>query len=164
MAKVYFWSMSWSDANKSRGGSKLAVSHLSLLLTDGTYISHWPMSNTTFKKGASPKKKLQDDVDLEGRQPDESFELPVQFIDEHLIKSWWESCKTSAEYQLVVNNCGQVVRRALVEGGIEEKLPWYHKHQYKLASKWLLASVTPLDSLKWVRYMVRLHTSPFFQI
>lgn len=130
------------------------------------HTSHWTRSTTTLKKGANPQHTLDNEVSVEGRQPDETFEVPVNMIDEHLIRSWWEGYHTSAEYQLVANNCGQVVRRALTQGGLAVPASWYYEHQHELTVRCVLINTcfTPLDCLMWVKYMVDLHTNPFFRI
>ncbi len=145
MAKAHYWAMSGEG-----------VGHLSLQLSNGIYISHWPKDHTIWKKGANQPPTLDDDIQLEGRHPDESLEIPSNMIYESRITSWWNNYLHSSMYNLVVNNCGQVVRRALVEGGIEETIPWYHKYLY-YAMKPIHATLTPHDCLAWIKYIIKIH-------
>ncbi|XP_072379352.1 uncharacterized protein [Diabrotica undecimpunctata] len=152
MAKVYFWKMTTEG-----------VGHLSLQLSDGTYISHWPKNTSGLKKPGTSQPSLETDIDLENRYPDETYTIDKSgIIDESKIRSWWNSYKSSSSYNLVTNNCGQVVRTALIQGGIEETLPWHNKiGYYALYPLNTTPAVTPNDILNWIKYVVNLHGSFF---
>jgi hypothetical protein len=114
---------------------------------------------TGWKKSTTNQPSLQDDIELEGRTYDEELKIAESgIIDQSRIRSWWTTYKTTAEYNVVLNNCGQVVRTALIKGGIEETLPWYNKiGYYALYPLNTAPAVLPNDVLKWIKYVVKLH-------
>lgn len=151
MATVYYWAL--------KGTSNLG--HLSIKLSNGTYISYWPKDHSIWKRGSAQSPTLENDISLEGRPPDQTLPIPSQMINEALIVTWWKKYLHSSTYNLVGNNCGQVVRRALVEGGIEETIPWYHKYIYKATKSIHAATLTPHDCLAWIKYILEIHGSFF---
>ena len=125
--KVYVW--------KSEGDN----GHASMELSDGTYISWWPLQVAKVQhfgsKGlAFPKQTvdtdqpgkggdlvqkhtLDDDVQDEGRNPDLVFVVPSKVhLKEDGIKSWWENIESKDDWNLC-NNCYGAVKRAVETGG-----------------------------------------------
>ncbi|KAJ6640040.1 hypothetical protein Bhyg_12789 [Pseudolycoriella hygida] len=109
---VYFWSF--------RGPK--SVGHLSMSLSNGRYISHWPKGDkrSIWKVTSSQYLSLDIDIRAEGRTPDETLVFPANItLDERKIEEWWNSFIPKAEYHLLGQNCAQVVEEALKAGGFE---------------------------------------------
>ncbi|PSN51180.1 hypothetical protein C0J52_06048 [Blattella germanica] len=130
MIKVYLWNMT-----TSRWG------HLSLELSDGTYISFWPKETRGFKK-ASLGTSYESDVKSEGSSADDILELPDDIVDQEEIKSWWKDYVLNNQYSLVFNNCAQVVKEALVKGGIA-------KYMDEETTRAYVTATTPLQVYVW---------------
>jgi hypothetical protein len=129
--------------------------HLSMSLTDGTYLSHWPNQPAgPFKKYPGAQLSFQSDVISEGCQPDEILKLPNNMVDENKIKTWWmQSIKEGTTYNLLFSNCGQMIRTALIQGGIKE--PQAYQHQGGLNE-----IITPFHVLTWIKMCIDLHEAP----
>ncbi|KAK3104732.1 hypothetical protein FSP39_008902 [Pinctada imbricata] len=108
------------------------VGHAALELSDGTYISWWPMlkKDNNFKGMATAMKSVEamkdrtfekdkDKDEGEGREPDEIVEIPVSQEQEQAIKNWWTGvlANHNERYHLRTNNCSTMVYRALREAG-----------------------------------------------
>jgi hypothetical protein len=114
------------------------VGHISLELSDGTYISHWPVKHKGTKSTpTSPKLSLQEDIEAEKRPPDEVLDFPKEFLNEGLIKEWWNNFIKSGRYNLATSNCAHIVSEALKAGitdrvanlilerfGLEKQMDW----------------------------------------
>lgn len=106
MANVYVWKV-----------SKSGVGHISLMLPNGTYISHWPEDHKGPKPTRpKPKDSLENDIKAEGRNPDQMATVPAKYIDTDAICEWWAEFKRDGSYNLVTSNCAHVVSRALQAG------------------------------------------------
>lgn len=129
MAEVYYWA--WRDGN---------VGHLSMSLSDGTYLSYWPqdavnVKNDLFSKcPGSQLPNLRSDIESEGRQPDVTESIPSGAIDEYKIKTWWSNIiRRGTEYNMLWSNCSHMIRRALEVGGLDRKMcevKWYSPFRY----------------------------------
>jgi hypothetical protein len=112
-AKIYFWEIRALEAS---------VGHISLELSDSTYISHWPVEHKGTKSTpTSPKLSLQEDIKAEKRPPDEELDFPTEFLSEALIKGWWNDFIKSGKYNLATSNCAHIVSDAL-KAGITDRL------------------------------------------
>lgn len=117
--------------------------HASLELSDGTYISWWP--RTKSKKdtrspallGGEPgaRSTYEEDVNAEEKDPDEAITIPSKALNENKIKSWWSSYK--GNYNVITNNCCNMVYNALRQGGAhsEMKPVWKPADIIKYAKK-----------------------------
>eukprot|EP00483_Globobulimina_turgida_P004560 UN04569 len=120
-ASVYVWSF---DGTKSNWG------HVSLELSDGTYISWWPRSglksvNALSKVYARPNYSKQSDIKAECAQP--TYTIHKYLKDENAIKHWWKEFRKSGSYCAAGMNCAKVVYTALKQGGAKfkgHKLIW----------------------------------------
>lgn len=85
MAKIYLWQPKLG----------VGVGHLSLLLADNTYISHWPKESRKTKTvlprltgaldSTGKRKSFEEDVRIIGRKPDGSLKIPDNLIScQHL--------------------------------------------------------------------------------
>ena len=103
--------------------SPLQLGHAAITLADGTHISWWPTEKTEGKKSKKTPRdvgSLSEDVTLEGRRPDKTFE--VTGLDENRINVWGESYLDAGEnYNLVTRNCCNIVMNALRAGGFTRK-------------------------------------------
>lgn len=110
MATIYVW----------RPGFK-SVGHVSMKLSDGTYISHWPENKGIFKKYSFKPVKgkqntsLEEDIKTEERDPDNCLELSEEFFDSSEISIWWKSYKKKLRYHFFTSNCAHVVCKALTK-------------------------------------------------
>ena len=106
--------------------SPFQVGHAALTLSDGTHISWWPTEKTEGKKSKKCSRgvgSLDEDIRLEGRRPDEIFEIRISRRNESTIKSWWISFRRSGKkYDLSKLNCCNIVVNALEAGGFEFEL------------------------------------------
>jgi hypothetical protein len=113
MVKIFYW-----------GPSTDGVGHISMKLSDGTYISHWPEQGKNLSKTRTePKLSLQHDIEAEGREPDKTFKMELKYEDK--IKSWWKDFKSDGEYHLLTSNCANIVRKAVYLGtDMSSKIKW----------------------------------------
>lgn len=99
------------------------LGHASLTLADGTHISWWPTDKIQGKKSKKNPRgvgSLEEDIELEGRDPDLTFKLSR--LDERRIKRWWEALlDCGATYNLCTRNCCHIVMNALKAGGFKCK-------------------------------------------
>ncbi|KAG5889739.1 hypothetical protein JTB14_018961 [Gonioctena quinquepunctata] len=95
------------------------VGHLSMELSDTTYISFWPKEHHGWKK-RSEGNTYRDDLDAEGRDPDNILYLPPGMVNQDRIKRWWKGFMRHGSYNLLLKNCASIVREALRRGGIHE--------------------------------------------
>ncbi|RZB39336.1 hypothetical protein BDFB_011435, partial [Asbolus verrucosus] len=131
--KVYLW--------KPKGNN---AGHLSLKLSDGTYISFWPEENLQLKrKKRSGSRRYADDVAAEGRNPDEILNLPEDIVDQANIKTWWSDYVGRSGHHLLTENCALVVREALMAGEI-----YGHTHA-DLEIALVGRLTTPTDVFRW---------------
>ena len=89
ITKVYIWYPSWNEKQ---------LGHASLTLNDGTHISWWPTGKIQGKKSKKNPREvgpLEEDIKLEGRKPDKTFE--VTGLDGNRIKRWWEDWLDAGE-------------------------------------------------------------------
>lgn len=140
------------------------VGHLSLSLSDGTYISHWPDGGAFLdlkKQNGRPMRSLKDDIRNEGGEPTETLNLPNGIVDENKIKIWWnQGVKDGTQYNMVHSNCGQMVRTALIRGGIKEPMSYESPGGNPLEFM-----ITPYRILHWIKECVDLHRAgrnPFY--
>lgn len=111
MATIYYWET-----------AKLSVGHISMALSDGTYISHWPENNKGLKSTLSkPKQSLEEDSKAEGRDPDKCIIFFEKFFNSSKISTWWEDLIKGLRYNVVTSNCAHVVFEALTR--LEFKYP-----------------------------------------
>lgn len=80
------------------------VGHLSMQLSDGTYISYWHEETLIMKKKRSGTQTYQDDVQAEGRVADQILTLPEDIVDQAAIKSWWSTYTDNNKYHLLIRN------------------------------------------------------------
>ena len=110
--KVYIWYPSLRP---------IQVGHAAITLDDGTHISWWPSGKTEGKKSKKNPREigsLSEDIDLEGRRPDVTFQ--VTGLNEGAIKAWWEAFLDAGEkYDLRIRNCCHIVMNALKAGGFK---------------------------------------------
>jgi len=107
---IYFW-------DESRDG----LGHLSLGLSDGTYISHWPKETKSKTNAKSTEAKQMRTVEYDcvaegNRDPDKTIELPDHLISVDKIKEHWKGFTESARYHVITKNCAQVVLQCLETG------------------------------------------------
>ena len=99
------------------------MGHAALTLTDGTHISWWPTGKTEGKKSKKNPRdigSLHEDTELEGRDPDKTFE--ISGLNENAIKRWGEAFLDAGEkYSLATMNCCHIVMNALKAGGFKCK-------------------------------------------
>ena len=139
MCYVYYWENNFLGLSKNTTPG--SIGHMSLRLSDGTYISHYPGKDGIFKKGG-----LQHSFDYDISELGKKYKpvkLPSGLVDEDKIRTWWIVYKETANYNLVSNNCAQVVVRALKEGGIKDSV----KLRFKNGT---LVNLTPLNVYDWL--------------
>ena len=111
-AKIYCW--------RNDQGS---WGHMSLQLSDGTYISHWPKEikskTNPFPVIAKQMRNYAYDITAEGRDADEVIDLSHAMVDEAKLRNYWKEYKSTAKYHAIGNNCAQVIVHCL-EVGMEE--------------------------------------------
>jgi len=108
VVKIHYWVISLHEG---------PVGHLSLELSDGTYISHHPIrSKKPDFSGAL--HSLTQDIENEKRIPDQTFHLYDIQLNERQIKNWWNDYRKTSEYKLLFDNCAQIVQKALRIGGL----------------------------------------------
>ncbi len=121
------------------------VGHVSMQLSDGTYISWWPADEDrklfpvmplTYSAPHEPDQTYEDDLALEGRDPDIS--IPVGDVDEVAIKSWWGPYNANADNYWVATsaNCSTIVFWALDTGGALNVLPQEERQYWRLVAPW----------------------------
>ena len=131
MLKVYIWEYTGVSGNWG---------HASMELENGTYISRWPMANTSIEQyrfyvwgfryiyfavsiyGRSKEADIED----EGSKPTSTIQ--VDGLDEEKIQNWWDEAKYDI-YGTLDNNCAETVANGLKAGGAET--PWWD-----LTSSW----------------------------
>ncbi|EFA00764.1 hypothetical protein TcasGA2_TC003650 [Tribolium castaneum] len=96
--------------------------HISMSLSDGTYISFWPEEEVVLIEKKKSQEALPhiyaEDVEVEGRPSDQVLTLPDDIVNAEKIKSWWNSYKYANQWNLFGNNCAFVIREAFLVGGI----------------------------------------------
>ncbi|RZB39335.1 hypothetical protein BDFB_011436 [Asbolus verrucosus] len=140
MTKIYFW-------------HKDNIGHVSLELSDRTYISYWP--EATNRKNTIETRTYEDDVAAECRHPDEILDLPDGIMDETKTKLWWIDYVNNNRYHLPLKNCALVVRRALIMGDIfggnRQLAPVL---RMDLDVETLLPVVTPHNVFQWAKFYI----------
>lgn len=143
-----------------------SVGHIALALSDGTYISFWPPSPTLLKKSGR-SQSYEEDVRVEGRPADDELLLPDDLVNQHAIRTWWK--RYSVAYNLVTNNCADVVLQALKVGNIRElqvevRSCFCHLWVFLDVTAWLFRSNlrsrehpanTPISVFEWLRLYVK---------
>ena len=105
--KIFYWAPQILPDNEN--ASALRVGHLSMMLPDGTYISLFP-------EGAHASYKV--DVLAEGGNATQIYELDgLPYTDQKILKEWWAG-EAKDNYKALKNNCADVVRSALLMGGL----------------------------------------------
>ncbi|PSN55430.1 hypothetical protein C0J52_05680 [Blattella germanica] len=102
MIKLYLWKQT-EDRSE----------HISLKLSDETYISVWAKEHRLKMKNDNAGKSYEADVEAEGVPAHMFLELPGDIVDQEMVKNWWMCYVDNDKY-----NCGQVVKKALKSGGI----------------------------------------------
>lgn len=126
------------------------MGHISTLV-DGVYISHWPdksNNRNVFKKQGLARQTLQDDIEMEGREPDETQLIPIERVNVGKIHVWWNLLTAGGtNYHLLRNNCAQIVKQALIVGGFG------NRRGRRLREILTLHKVvlTPYSVLKWIK-------------
>jgi hypothetical protein len=134
-----------------------SVGHLSLSLSDGTYISHWPGGGTSgLIKNSGKSESLERDIEMEKRSYDKKLQIPTELIDETSIKNWWEMC--NLKYHLLTSNCSQVILLALVAGKMFKYLPRDHTPKYIFSLIQFVLVYRGFIKVNWVKYCVELMT------
>ncbi|KAH3691302.1 uncharacterized protein LOC127863646 [Dreissena polymorpha] len=93
--------------------------HVSIALSDGTYISWWPEGRTKkiFCKPVVAKEHvhttLQSDTAQFHRKPDICIQLDTTLEHDKQIKDWWTVLRAESRYDLFFHNCATVVYKAL---------------------------------------------------
>lgn len=110
--EVHVWYMSSS-------GGQFRAGHSSLTLSDGFYISWWPLGRgKEVLNGPVPpdfQRTLEQDCDEEGDSP-VTININVTEDQEQKIRSYFEKlCKSEARYNIGNKNCSTVVFEALSE-------------------------------------------------
>ncbi|KAL3855438.1 hypothetical protein ACJMK2_014649 [Sinanodonta woodiana] len=136
-----------------------SVGHASFSLTDGTYISWWPSSDSYLLSKAIGRtgiyKSLEEDIELQDkRQPDAVFTL-TSCVDEDAIHRWWNSFKNGSTYSVFNQNCCWVVFQALVNGSVLQFFPDDKRKYWK--SLWVLTPSNLNDFLKDVSRFIQEH-------
>lgn len=115
--------------------SRKQVGHASSTLSNGTHVSWWPSEKTEGKNNKKTPREdvsLEEDIELEGREPDTVFTIPG--LDEDAIERWWNLFKEAGhKYNLLMKNCCHIVMECLRAGGL------------KAAKDAVLVAPTPLD-------------------
>ncbi|KAK3104509.1 hypothetical protein FSP39_003686 [Pinctada imbricata] len=101
------------------------VGHAALQLSDGTYISWWPIMNEgglkkTVLNSVEAYRNRTFDLDNNAEDGDpEIVEIPVSQAQEQAVKNWWTGvlANRNEKYNLRTNNCSTIVYRALREAG-----------------------------------------------
>lgn len=129
MAKLYYWEPTREN-----------VGHVSLELSDGQYISHWPGTNIEKKLqalktySALQMPTLGDDINSEKCKPHQTLSIPEGLLDEDIIKKWWKNYTENANYNMVSENCAHAVSEC-IRIGLEVTLTHLHNHNFS----WSLA-------------------------
>lgn len=125
----------------------LSFGHLSLELSDGTYISFWPRDDTgltikDYLKGTAAQSQWihshRKDMDLLGHTGPVKT-IPVFDLDIEAIKAWWDRYKKKEPMWSLTNSCSNIVYIALCEGSEE-----FRETQRVEGSKTTPASVAKL--------------------
>jgi len=105
--KIFYWAPAVLPDNDN--ASTVRVGHLSMMLADGTYISLFP-------NGAH--QTYDQDVHGEGDNATRIYELSgLTHSNSMSIKAWWDG-QSKDNYNGLTNNCSDVVRTALLMGGV----------------------------------------------
>jgi hypothetical protein len=91
------------------------VGHLALTLSNGLHISFWPAPEGSTEQ--SSYNTLGQDIEAEGRIPDEVAFIPNYRLREDKILNWWKKYRKEKIYKLRKCNCATTVYDALSEGG-----------------------------------------------
>lgn len=121
------------------------VGHVSMQLSDGTYISWWPSGDDrkylpaiklTYSAPHNNPQTYDDDVDLEERGPDIS--IPLWDLDETAIKNWWTPYNADSNNYWIAHsaNCSTIVYWALLQGGALDVLPEEERQYWRLLAPW----------------------------
>ncbi|KAL3855440.1 hypothetical protein ACJMK2_014651 [Sinanodonta woodiana] len=130
---VYIW--------ERRHDNSFSFGHASFSLSDGTYISWWPSSDSNllskaFGTTGTYTRSLEEDIELQDkRQPDAVFTL-TSCVDEAAIHRWWKSFKTGSSYSGIKQNCCSVVFQALVNGSVLHLFPDNERSYWESVSVW----------------------------
>lgn len=118
------------------------VGHASMLLSDGTYISWWPLDGTiktipfveqTWEGTGTAVPDYSEDYDSEGSTHANSFR--VWGIDNDAVKAWWDGFKgvEGQKWKLTSQNCSTIVYKAILAGGV---IPDRWKSQTEAVPAW----------------------------
>lgn len=117
-ATVHFWGPTGNKINKGN------VGHLSVSFSNGVYISFWPQRSPgpigiLIWNGDEPgllQSSLQDDINAEGGNPTESFE--VANLDGGAVQAFFQQLSASPGRWTVDRNCADVVAQAMQVAGL----------------------------------------------
>lgn len=105
-------------------------------------------------RNAVQTKLYEQDVKILGREADKRVTFHGSFLDEDVIKWWWNQIANVASYGLLTRNCSTVVFKALHTGGATRFLDdpryiiWTPNRLYKYC-----------ELLQWNTYRKRIYTN-----
>ncbi|XP_072377375.1 uncharacterized protein [Diabrotica undecimpunctata] len=108
MIKVYRW-----------GPNFPSFGHISMKLSDGTYVSFWPSNPLSIGNSRDNERCTYESDSYDEKRPaDEILEIPADADTQDRIKRFWKDylVKYKYSYHLLTNNCATIVKRAFKHG------------------------------------------------
>ncbi|XP_071111855.1 uncharacterized protein [Haliotis cracherodii] len=115
----------------------LKIGHVSLKLSDGTYISWWPKHEKELKDAkihqatngieTTNGTDLDDDIQTMGYEYDVEFTIPSKVLHLKKMKDSWSSILLKCQFDPMKENCCWVVYKVLHAGGAisaDVRSPW----------------------------------------
>ena len=105
-------------------------------------------------RNAVQTNSYEQDVKILGREADKRITFHGSFLDEDMIKCWWNQIANVASYGLLTRNCSTVVFKALHTGGASRFLDdpqyiiWTPNRLYRYC-----------ELLQWNTYRLRIYTN-----
>ncbi|PSN41475.1 hypothetical protein C0J52_18138 [Blattella germanica] len=141
MIKLYLWKK-----------TKDSIGHISLELSDKTYISFRPKEHPLKMKNKSAGKSYKADVEAEGVPARYFLELPDGIVDQQKVKNWWLCYVDNDKYDSAL-----VVKKALKRGGIGRFMDYDTIRAYAKANTPYLVYLWALECR--VDYLITEHIS-----
>lgn len=105
-------------------------------------------------RNAVQTKSYEQDVKILGREADKRITFHGSFLDEDMIKCWWNQIANVASYGLLTRNCSTMVFKALHTGGASSFLD---DPQYKIWTPNRLYRYCEL--LQWNTFQLRIYAN-----
>ena len=112
MHYISFWQMSPCWRILSSIGFSSIKTNIFLVLID--YVLSMILLSV---RNAVQTKSYEQDVKILGREADKRITFHGSFLDEDMIKCWWDPIAEVASYGLLTRNCSTMVFKALHTGG-----------------------------------------------